>query len=119
MRLAYLAGPYTADSPELVEANVNAAIDVQVALMESGFAVFCPHTNYGHDRADIDYVRLMHLCFKHLENCDLIVLLPGWEKSRGACMELGYAIAHGLEFYFWPQDMARLGVEPKDETNAA
>lgn len=34
--------------------------------------------------------------FEHLEHCDSIALLPGWEQSRGANREYGYALGRGF-----------------------
>lgn len=104
MKTAYLAGPYTASSQEEVQANVQAAIDVQGELMRSGFAVFCPHANYGHGQAEVTYQDVMNMCFAHLEVADLIVMMPGWEKSTGACQEIGFAIAKNKPVFYWPND---------------
>lgn len=39
----------------------------------------------------------MEMCFMLLEKCDVICMLPGWEKSFGAVQEYGYAKAKGIE----------------------
>jgi len=38
--------------------------------------------------------------FKVILDCDAVALLPGWEKSEGACRELGLAIDIGLPIYY-------------------
>lgn len=38
--------------------------------------------------------------FTVILSCDAVALLPGWEKSEGACRELGLAIDIGLPVYF-------------------
>ena len=36
-----------------------------------------------------------------LLECDTIVLLPGWPKSRGARLELTIAMELGMDVYFY------------------
>ena len=108
MKLAYIAGPYTADTPEQINANVTAAIDVQAKLMARGCAVFCPHANYGHGLAAVDYDAVMAMCFTHLENADVVVLLPGWKKSQGACREHGFAAALHKRVFSWASEQEAL-----------
>lgn len=42
---------------------------------------------------------LRFVCLK----ADAVVLLPGWEKSKGACAERATAIALGLEVYLYEE----------------
>lgn len=35
----------------------------------------------------------MKMSFLMLDMCEIIYLLKGWDKSKGACMEYGYALA--------------------------
>lgn len=43
---------------------------------------------------------------KLLVDCDAIVLLDGWHKSRGAMLEFYVATNLGLKFYFWDRIVA-------------
>lgn len=38
----------------------------------------------------------MAICLDLLQMADVLVLLPGWEESRGAQRELGYALAKDM-----------------------
>lgn len=40
---------------------------------------------------------LMKICLLLLGECDRIFFIPGWEKSRGANQEYGYAAARGIK----------------------
>ena len=39
----------------------------------------------------------MDVCLKLIDTCDIVILLPGWQKSAGANREYGYALANKKE----------------------
>jgi nucleoside 2-deoxyribosyltransferase len=41
------------------------------------------------------YEQMMDECFKLIDEADAVVFLKDWQKSRGANMEYGYAVAKG------------------------
>lgn len=47
-----------------------------------------------------DYEDYMKADIFLLSMCDVIYMLKGWEKSRGANREYGYALAKGMEIMF-------------------
>lgn len=48
---------------------------------------------------DATYERFLRAGIKFLVDCDWIIMLPGWEKSKGACLELEIADACGIEVF--------------------
>lgn len=42
------------------------------------------------------------------DNADALVMLKGWEHSKGARVEWHLAVALGLEIYYWADKNARL-----------
>ena len=45
----------------------------------------------------LEHSQYMSLCMPMLKICDTIVMLNGWETSRGAKTELQYALENGFE----------------------
>ena len=45
------------------------------------------------DALPLTYDEYMELDLKLLDMCGAIYMLNGWEKSKGACIEYGYALA--------------------------
>jgi len=94
----YIAGPYRAETPELVEQNVERAREVMYAILKKGHTPFCPHTMTGENPADMVvppevYIRTD---MDWLPFCHVILLLAGWEDSEGATREYGRARELGL-----------------------
>lgn len=44
-----------------------------------------------------EYSEYMNICFAMIDVCEKVYLLNNYENSKGACMELGYAIAKGKQ----------------------
>ena len=85
----YIAGSIT-DNPDYEKQFKQA----EKRLIAEGHAVINPCKNDGFSyREYID----MGLC--ELMKCDAIYLLPGWEKSPGAQLELRYAETVGLQVF--------------------
>lgn len=87
----YIAGPYTAPTPEEVEAKVHNAIDTGSALVAEGFIPFVPHLyHFWHARQEHHYEVWMELDFAWLPACDALLRLPG--TSPGADREVKLAV---------------------------
>lgn len=46
---------------------------------------------------DATHEEYMRMSFELLNICDAIYMLDGWEESKGANREYGYAVATGIE----------------------
>jgi hypothetical protein len=96
--LVYVAGPYSAPTPEEVQANVDRAIDAGNRLMDAGFRVRVPHlSHYQHARKPRPYRTWMEIDFADLSECDVLLRLPG--TSSGADEEVEVARRHGIPVY--------------------
>jgi|SRR5882672_5875464 len=49
----------------------------------------------------VDWSEVMRADLRHVLDCDGIVMLPGWEKSNGACLERTVAESTGRIVWIW------------------
>lgn len=97
----FISGPMTGYKNYNFEAFEKAEYDLSM----QGYKVINPAiigkmaiTKYGKvERGDPVYLKLCEKCIELLKTCDKIVLLKGWEKSKGALNELACAIDMGIE----------------------
>jgi hypothetical protein len=105
MKLIYVAGPYSASTPEGIKANINLAEKASVELLKNGWAVLTPHKNTSGYEQYEDYIKYSHsdwltMDIVMLDRCDAIFMLKDWEKSKGALEEYERATALNLDIYF-------------------
>lgn len=99
--MVYVAGPYRAETPGQVAANVGVAADMSAELMRRGYGVTCPHTMthnwelYG-DLTDDDFLRNG---LALLRRADVVLLLPGSAASEGSRVEFAKAKELGMAVY--------------------
>jgi nucleoside 2-deoxyribosyltransferase len=104
--LVYIAGPYRAEGPEAVAANVARARDVSVQLLRKGYHVICPHT-MTHEMEHypgLDDQTFLRNGLEQLRRCDAVVMLQGWRHSEGSTKEYEAAMAWGKQVYEWPEE---------------
>lgn len=90
MKRPYIAGPVTG----VPEGNLPAFTHAEKTLRDAGFDPLNPRNNGAEGEATwLDYMRMS---LRQIADCDGIVILPGWERSRGAAIEVELAQALGL-----------------------
>ena len=94
----YIAGPYTpADGKEETRLeNIRLASESAKLLLKLGHTPFCPHTMTAGWEDECSWEDFLRMDLEWLRMCDAIVLLPGWQMSRGARMEYEEALKQGL-----------------------
>jgi len=109
----YIAGAYTAPTPEAVYLNV-------VKAMEAGRLVYLR----GHEPVVPHLYHFLHIYWQtkgtdvpsdtwakwgmdSLETCDAILMLEGWWASKGAKTEYQKAMELGLQIFYRVNDIPR------------
>lgn len=64
---------------------------------EAGYTVLNPQKMCA-TLPELRHEEYMRLCFVLLDMCGYFYQIPGWENSRGANQEYGYALAAGKQF---------------------
>jgi hypothetical protein len=114
MKLVYIAGPYMGkarhhDSRDYFEIDHNISIAKFYAakLANEGIGFFCPHTHSEHFEVITPAVPPSFwyaLDNELLKSCQAILLLPGFEDSKGSMAELSLAETLGLEVFVADED---------------
>lgn len=91
MKRLYIAGPMTG----LPDFNFPAFNDAAAKLRALGFQVENPAENP--TPACGSWLGYMRMAVVQVSRVDAIVMLPGWEQSRGARVEFALASGLGLE----------------------
>ena len=100
VKLVYVAGRYSASSDRTVAENVEAARAVArvVATYPLLFPVVPHQLNAGLEDVG-DYEWWLAGTLELMRRCDAVVMVPGWEGSRGACAEREEAHRLGLPVF--------------------
>lgn len=96
--IIYLAGPMTG----IPEWNKPEFDRVTELLSEAGHTVLNPASYIPlEDPEAISHTKYLHIAFAMIDAVHMLVLLPGWEKSKGACMEHDYATKKSIPCIDW------------------
>lgn len=100
VKLVYVAGRYSASGGRTVAENVEAARAVArvVATYPLLFPVVPHQLNAGLEDVG-DYEWWLAGTLELMRRCDAVVMVPGWEGSRGACAEREEAHRLGLPVF--------------------
>ena len=92
-KIIYISGKITGDSG--YKAKFKAVADKYEA---QGHTVFNPAVLPFSEA--ISWGSYMRIALEMLRICDTIVMLPDWQESKGARIELGFALEKGLEVIY-------------------
>lgn len=85
-KLIYIAGPITG-----VERYWEPFEQAQDDLTELGYTALTPTWQ----PKGLTYAQYMRICMAMIDICDAVVLLPGWDRSKGAMLESHYCATTG------------------------
>lgn len=106
MTITYLASPYTHDDPEVMEQRFQDVCKVAAELMREGRHVFSPiahsHPIAQAGKLPVDWEFWKGYCIAMLSACSdvTVLMLNGWEDSKGIEAETQIAKELGLPIYY-------------------
>ena len=98
----YVAGPYTANTIDQIEKNVNVAIDAAFKIFSKGHFPYIPHLTHFVDRrakdtgVNLQWEDYIRWDMVWVETCDALLYL---NSSRGADIELQAAKRLGKQIF--------------------
>ncbi|MFO0916615.1 MAG: DUF1937 family protein [Pirellulales bacterium] len=126
--MIYLASPYSHDSPAVRQQRYEDACQAVVQLLHAGHAAFSPIV---HSHPLVSYSLPTDWAFwqrvdqEHLRRCDqiIVVMLDGWEESRGVAAEIDIARELGLPIDYvspemisnWSGGVTSISVRPSSQ----
>ena len=100
MRVIYIAGAFTAPDRWQLEANVRRAEEAALDVATHGGVPLCPHAMYRNYDGTRTAAYWYEATEELLRRCDAILLLEGWEESKGSVAEKKLAEQLGLPVFF-------------------
>lgn len=107
MKIVYIAGKYQAPHLNGVRINVLRAEALAMAYWAKGYGVICPHKNCNLiECPGLTEEQIMEAFFTIIRRCvDVMVMIPGWQDSRGATQEHDLAKALGIEIIYETEEI--------------
>jgi len=108
MKIVFISGLLTSGwdkkDRSYLENNIKNAEAYQIALINAGIGCFCPHAHTSFHRekgskAPEKFYYKMGLEFLK-RSADALLAMPGWEKSKGANLEVECALANNLKIFY-------------------
>jgi hypothetical protein len=97
MKLAFIAGPYRADTDFERMNNILAARAVAAEVWQvDGWGAICPHMNTSMFSGICDEQKFLDGAMEILSRCDAIVLMDGYMSSEGTFKEKKFALKHNI-----------------------
>lgn len=91
----YISGPITG-----TDDHFRRFIEAEASLEEKGLQVINPERLAGVMPKEATHDDFMKICYSLLDLADAIYMLDGWKDSKGATMEMQYAIEHKIAIVF-------------------
>ncbi len=103
MNTIYISGPITG----LPDGNRKSFMDAQFDLESAGFRVINPITICSMLPEGTDWATYMRHDIRAMMDADAVLLLPGWQSSRGAGLEEMICVALGIPTFQNVEDLLK------------
>lgn len=104
--LVYVAGPYSADTVEGRSKNIKAAWKAGCQVAALGVYPVVPHMNTAHMDKLQSWEWWIDATLELMLRCNAVLMMEGWEKSRGARGEEAMAKKVGIPVFYNIVDLA-------------
>lgn len=91
MIIVYIAGPLSGSSAWKRQCNRRNALALSLEVHKAGFAFICVHAWGTTFWEEIDEESALAADFELVSRCDAVLLVDGWERSRGTAREIVHA----------------------------
>ena len=105
-KLIYIAGPYTAEDIYQLRRNILQAERTGREVFQRGYIPVIPHSLGDAMETGKHFEHFQHqdwmqkLCLPLLSRCDGILMMQGWQQSKGSRMEFEFAQNNNMPVFF-------------------
>lgn len=107
MKLIYLSGPYRSSFGEHgVWSNIMAAREAAIDVWKMIAVPICPHLNTMlmggaiHSNVELEVKLFLEGDCEIISRCDAVLMLPGWERSKGSNIERDFALKKDIPVFY-------------------
>lgn len=116
MKKVYVAGAISSSNTEQSLKNIRKGIVMGAKLLKMGYSPYVPHLDYQFNLVQDEPIDV-EMYYQHdlewLALCDCMLVLKGWENSRGVKNEIWFAWGHKIPVYFSLDELQKTFVQKK------
>lgn len=109
----YIAGPFRAKTPWLIEQNVRRAEDAALEVWKMGAVAVVPHMLTRHFQEMLPDSVWLEGLLSLMSTCDVMLVLPGWRNSEGTKAEIVEAQKQTKHIFYTLKELSDWIVESK------
>lgn len=106
----YISGPMTANEHKTIEEHVAAGVRAHLELLKAGIPNFCPHLSgiYPTAWTALRHEEWIAYDLAVIDRCTHMVMIDGWEQSKGARAEFQYALTRRMPIAMGVAELVRM-----------